>query len=154
MGVGIQPGAQYAFILPAALTIAGWFVVARQAERREFRKEVRDQIRELREGIDEVKGRATEYWLEGERSKLPALAIALKAELKRLSWLVAGLSQAGLDFDHAQLVVDIRTLATGGDFESKKRKRSDLGSGLVDQSQKMTVAASAMAEKKTAGHRS
>jgi hypothetical protein len=29
-----------------------------------------------------------------------------------------------------------------------------LGSGLVDQSQKMTVAASAMAEKKTVGHRS
>jgi hypothetical protein len=29
-----------------------------------------------------------------------------------------------------------------------------LGSGLVDQSQNMTVAASAMAEKKTVGHRS
>ena len=29
-----------------------------------------------------------------------------------------------------------------------------LGSGLVDQSQKMMVAASAMAEKKTVGHRS
>jgi hypothetical protein len=29
-----------------------------------------------------------------------------------------------------------------------------LGSGLVDQSQKMTVAASAMAEKKTVGQRS
>ncbi|QKS00561.1 hypothetical protein F9288_13730 [Sphingomonas sp. CL5.1] len=29
-----------------------------------------------------------------------------------------------------------------------------LGSGLVDQSQKMTVAASAMAEKNTRGHRS
>ena len=29
-----------------------------------------------------------------------------------------------------------------------------LGSGLIDHSQKMTVAASAMAEKKTVGHRS
>lgn len=29
-----------------------------------------------------------------------------------------------------------------------------LGSGLIDQSQKMTVAARAMAEKKTVGHRS
>ena len=29
-----------------------------------------------------------------------------------------------------------------------------LGSGLVDQSQKMTVAARAMAERKTVGHRS
>jgi hypothetical protein len=29
-----------------------------------------------------------------------------------------------------------------------------LGSGLVDQSQKMTVAAGAMAEKKAVGHRS
>ena len=32
--------------------------------------------------------------------------------------------------------------------------RPTLGSGLVDQSQKMMVAASAMAEKKTCGHRS
>lgn len=30
----------------------------------------------------------------------------------------------------------------------------DLGSRLIDQSQKMTVAASAIAEKKTVGHRS
>ena len=30
----------------------------------------------------------------------------------------------------------------------------NLGSGLVDQSQKMTVAARAMAERKTVGHRS
>lgn len=30
----------------------------------------------------------------------------------------------------------------------------DLGSGLIDQSQKMTVAARAMAEKNTVGHRS
>jgi hypothetical protein len=35
-----------------------------------------------------------------------------------------------------------------------RRKRVALGSGLVDQSQKMTVAASAMAEKKAVGHRS
>ena len=33
-------------------------------------------------------------------------------------------------------------------------KRAYLGSGLVDQSQKMTVAARAMAERKTVGHRS
>ena len=32
--------------------------------------------------------------------------------------------------------------------------RASLGSGLVDQSQKMTVAARAMAERKTVGHRS
>ena len=41
---------------------------------------------------------------------------------------------------------------------SRQKLRFDfyyaLGSGLVDQSQKMTVAASAMAEKKTVGHRS
>jgi hypothetical protein len=35
-----------------------------------------------------------------------------------------------------------------------KEKLLSLGSGLVDQSQKMTVAARAMAEKKTVGHRS
>ena len=34
------------------------------------------------------------------------------------------------------------------------RRANSLGSGLVDQSQKMTVAARAMAERKTVGHRS
>ena len=34
------------------------------------------------------------------------------------------------------------------------RQHVELGSGLVDQSQKMTVAAKAMAERKTVGHRS
>ena len=40
-----------------------------------------------------------------------------------------------------------------GEMEAWLRERG-LGSGLVDQSQKMMVAASAMAEKKTVGHRS
>ncbi len=35
-----------------------------------------------------------------------------------------------------------------------RQLRARLGSGLIDQSQKMTVAARAMAEKKTVGHRS
>ncbi|MDE0883817.1 MAG: hypothetical protein OSB21_14590, partial [Myxococcota bacterium] len=38
--------------------------------------------------------------------------------------------------------------------ELKKVKPDQLGSRLIDQSQKMTVAASAIAEKKTVGHRS
>jgi hypothetical protein len=36
----------------------------------------------------------------------------------------------------------------------QNRKATALGSGLTDQSQKMTVAASATAEKKTVGQRS
>ena len=38
--------------------------------------------------------------------------------------------------------------------EEAPKKGPVLGSGLVDQSQKMTVAARAMAERKTVGHRS
>ena len=46
-------------------------------------------------------------------------------------------------------------LPGGRPFRSFNRKASHyLGSGLVDQSQKMTVAARAMAERKTVGHRS
>ena len=42
----------------------------------------------------------------------------------------------------------------GGTYTISDLGATTLGSGLVDQSQKMTVAARAMAERKTVGHRS
>ncbi len=45
-------------------------------------------------------------------------------------------------------------LRDGGAVELRGFGRFFLGSGLVDHSQKMTVAARATAEKKTVGHRS
>ena len=45
-------------------------------------------------------------------------------------------------------------LVTALRADIREDRDRELGSGLVDQSQKMTVAARATAEKKTVGHRS
>ncbi len=119
----VQGFLQFSFVLPAALTVAGWFVVAAQTERREFRKEVREQIKELRASIDEVRVRAEAYWLV-DASASGSAAIALVSEVRRLGRYLQNMQSAGLSFDATTLVVDIRRLATGGDFQSSGRIRS------------------------------
>lgn len=123
---------QYSFLVPAAITVAGWIVVARQTDRREYRKEVRDQLKDLRTSIDEVRSKVTGYWLEPDVKKAAAAAIALKSELKRLSRLTRTLASAGLDYDHATLVAEVRSLATGGEFESKKRSKTADDAGRIE----------------------
>lgn len=115
---------QFSFLVPVGATIAGWFVVARQTDRREFRKEVREQIKELRASTDEVRDRATEYWLRADPKSASVAAVSLKAELKRMARLAQAIASAGLDFQVADRVADVRRLATGGDFETKNRKRN------------------------------
>lgn len=123
---------QLAFLIPVVITIVGWFVVARQADRREFRKEVREQIKDLRAACDSVREKAAEYWLKSTKTTAAAAAVALKAELKRLARFSAALAAAGLQFESARLLADVRELATGGDFEARDRKRdSDADSERV-----------------------
>lgn len=123
---------QYSFIIPAGLTIAGWFVVARQADRREFRKEVREQLKELRTSTDEIRLRATAYWLADKPKLSGPSAIALSAEVKRLGRYARNLEAAGLTFDTILHMVEVRKLATGGDFQSRARVRTEADEERLD----------------------
>lgn len=123
---------QYSFIIPAGLTIAGWFVVAKQADRREFRKEVREQFKELRASIDEVRLRAGAYWLAEDAKLAGPSSIALSSEIKRLGRQARNLESAGLKFDTTRHIIEIRTLATGGDFQSRNRVRTAADEGRID----------------------
>lgn len=116
---------QYTFVVPATATVVGWFVVARQTDRREFRKEVRDHLKELKESIEQVRQRSAAYWLEGDLQKASIAAIGLKSEEQRLGRITRTLVACGLDFDDAARRSEIRQFATGGDFESKSRVRSE-----------------------------
>ncbi|WP_147276274.1 hypothetical protein [Sphingomonas aracearum] len=121
----VSPYLQYSFILPAGLTILGWFVVARQTDRREFRKELREQLKELRTSMDEVRLRSAAYWLWEDVKTSGPSAIALSSEVKRLSRYLRNLESAGLRFESTGLIIAIRSLATGGDFQSRSRVRSE-----------------------------
>ncbi len=115
---------QYSFVLPAALTVLGWFIVARQADRRDYRKEVREHIGDLHEVAGVVRVGATEYWLNSTPKTAAGAAVSLKAEVKRLSRQVTALTAAGLHFEGATLMGEVRKAATGGDFEKAGRKHS------------------------------
>jgi hypothetical protein len=84
-----------------------------------FRKEVREQMKELRTSVDEVRSLTVEYWLTADKKAWPAAAVALKAELNRLSRLTQAVATSGLEIDTGALVADVRSFATGGDFEKK-----------------------------------
>ncbi|HEX8412339.1 MAG TPA: hypothetical protein VF637_00430, partial [Sphingomicrobium sp.] len=72
----------------------------------------------------EVRARATAYWLASNLKAAAPDAVALKAEVKRLGRHVRTLVSAGLKFDGAERMADIRQFATGGDFESANRRKS------------------------------
>lgn len=116
--------AHFSFAITAAVTIAGWFIVARQTERREFRKEVRDRIADLGEACSSVHRFAADYWISSTPKEAPAAAVALQAEIKRLSRITIVLNGAGLDFDQPKLVSEIRIVATSGDFAKKGRRHN------------------------------
>lgn len=111
----------YLPFLPAIITIIGWYVVAKQTEWRELRKEIREHLGDLRESGASVIALATRYWLGGDAPDAPAAAIELKAEVARLARISATLNLSGLAIETAELVADVREAATGGSFETKNR---------------------------------
>lgn len=117
-------GVTLALWLPIVVTIIGWFFIAQQAAKREFRKEVRDRVGELRVAADAADLACEEYWLESVRSKWPRAGVRLKAAIKRLANRVAILEAAGLSFDGATLMAAIRKEATQEPFESAKRRKN------------------------------
>ena len=123
--------ARFSFAITAAITIVGWFIVARQTERREFRKEVRDRIAELTEAATAVEAAAMLYWIQCPAKEASTAALSLTSAVARLSRRALVLKQAGLEFDQPVLLSEIRKAATGGDFGSKGRRRK------ADDNQKM-----------------
>lgn len=126
-------GAPYSILVPAAITVVGWFIVARQAEHREFRKEVRDRVTELREVCTDVQAAVTGYWIDATRPTAPAAAMKLKAEIKQLGRHVTALQHAGLVFRGPVLVGHIRQVATGGAFKSANRRKAKADAEIVGE---------------------
>lgn len=116
---------QYAFVVPAALTVAGWFVVAGQADRREQRKDIREILDDLRSRGGELIDHATGYWLCPDSEDDRRLATELKADLQAIARLIREAERAGLKFEQTSLMGDLRRAATAGNFEVKNRARTD-----------------------------
>ncbi|WP_449471976.1 hypothetical protein [Sphingobium chungangianum] len=92
-------------------------------DRREFRKEVREYVKDAKSTCEAVRKAAHEYWLLCNQRAAGAAAVTLKAEVGNLARHIQILTTLGLDIP-SDVMADVRQAATGGDFEKKARKRT------------------------------
>lgn len=127
---------QLSFLVPVAATVIGWIVVARQADVRARRQEIRDIIDELRERCDRAVDAADIYWSRGkDAGERTSAAIRLKASFPGISRILNSAVAAGLEFEKWSLLVEMRQAATGGDFDRKAgRPRASDRDKILDTS--------------------
>jgi len=121
--VGATTLVQFSFIFTATVTVVGWFVVAAMTDRREFRKEVREYVKDAKASCEAVRIAAHDYWLISDKKSSAASAVVLKAEVGNLARQIQIIGTLGLQISPA-CVANVRQCATGGDFEKADRKRT------------------------------
>lgn len=113
---------------PLLLTITGWWLVNRQNNKREARKEHRVLVDTAKREIMKIADDATSYFMDTMSVLSPKIKWALDAleiELERMPHAGANhrdLSEAFINFAEA---------CTGGEFEQKNRTRLDHTSAEV-----------------------
>ena len=121
---------QFSFVFTSLVTVIGWFVVGYLADRRDLRKEVRENIAELKLRAQSVRDWSNKYWVETTGKDAAAAACTLKAEIDSLSRQLRVLQRFDFQIDE-MLIVYVRQSATGGDFERKGRRRSERDIGTL-----------------------
>lgn len=127
---------KFSFVVTAIVTIVGWFVVASMTDRREFRKEVREYVKDAKATCEAVQASAHDYWLICDKKSAGASAVVLKAEVGNLARHLQILATLGVATP-SEMMADVRRAATGGEFEKKGRVRTP-----VDQDRMAELAGS------------
>lgn len=92
-------------------------------DKREFRKEVREHLKDAKATCDSVRTAAHDYWLVCDQKSALAAAVVLKAEVGNLARHIRILETLGVSTP-PDLMAAVRQSSTGGDFEKAKRKRT------------------------------
>lgn len=110
------------------LVIAGWWVVSRDHNKRERRKEVRGQVDQLIRLTLEIEGKAFSYLpTAAESPEGLALGMQLKSSLNRLAVALARLSKSE-KMDLSECMTKLRQAVTSRDFDSCARQPCNLDS--------------------------
>jgi hypothetical protein len=116
-------------LLSPTVVAVGWYIVARQADLRERRKDTRDLIKDFEEKLRD----ALVYWVE-YYSNLPTSiesirsAAQIKATLEEIPVMISRIETAGLVLNVDDEIVALRKWLMGYDFESLARD-----SATIDQ---------------------
>ena len=123
--------------LPLVLTMVGWWVVSRQHDKRERRKEVRELIGNVEQRIGEVLDLALEYYaLDGSSAKCIGLASKINTKISSVSQLLARLKKAGFDHQSTKQFIAFKQALTGveAEFESAERKKQGSNGQVLNRS--------------------
>jgi hypothetical protein len=104
-----------------ALVIAGWFVVSRDHNKREKRKEIRGELQTLHSHIRIIESEAHAYLVAQNDPSNSARAAKIKRDLKRLSTDLSRICAGDCRRAVSAQLVDFRQAVTGSDFESAAR---------------------------------
>jgi hypothetical protein len=111
------------------LVILGWWVVSRDHNNRERRKEVRGQIEGLIRDIREIEMKTYDYLPTTADSNVSrSLGLRLKSDLQRLSLALVRLAKVE-EIDVKDEMTALRQAITGHEFDSRARQPCDLDSG-------------------------
>lgn len=105
-------------MVPALIVAVGWFVVSRQNDHRERRKEIRSLIDDLKDIILEVKNSVETYYSSPDSESVGRLSASIKLNLLLVSQYLFVLREAGLGIDATSELIALRKTATGNHFES------------------------------------
>lgn len=104
-----------------ALIVIGWSIVARHSQKRSLRDEAKQDLVAVSKQVERVEELFVEYWTKKEADN--RVSLRLKRELGRMVEMVGR-----LDFSEkstGNLLLTLRQMATGGDFESASRQALD-----------------------------
>jgi hypothetical protein len=110
------------------LVILGWWVVSRDHDNRERRKEIRGQIEELTREVHEIELKTYDYLpTTADSNESLSLGLRLKSDLQRLALALARLAKVE-EINVKDAMTLLRQAVTGDDFDSKARKPAGLDS--------------------------
>lgn len=113
--------------LPAGLVVAGWYIVNRQNDKREARKEARAIINAAKTEVVAVAKLAVEYKLKADRG----VAHEIKARLEALEIELENLAYFGNKSPLLKRYVAFTDATTGGDFDAAQPAVRELHSPEV-----------------------
>ena len=120
--------------LPIILTIFGWYVVSRQHNRRERRKEIRELIKLIETKADAILAMATEYYsIDGKNKKCSELETKIRYHFDAIKSLEERVKHAGLPVNVVDKRRDFKLSVTSGEFESRTRTKMSENSNIIPE---------------------
>ena len=120
--------------LPLIFTMIGWWVVSRQNDKRERRKEIREQIKQFEQRIDVIIAATTQYYmLEGKDAKCAELSTKMRHNIGVLGPIRKRIELAGLKCNIVDEILAFKQVVTGDLFESVSRKKLQASDPLLSE---------------------